>query len=397
MKKTFFPADILIPKTDHTKWSVIACDQYTSEPEYWEKVKKNVGDGPTSLNIIFPEVYLSCDNCKGIESINTYMNKYLNDDTFTEYKNSMILTKRTLSTGEVREGIVGVVDLEDYSYETKSNALIRATEKTVTERIPPRVEIRKDACIEIPHVMLLIDDPDKTVIEPLAENSKKYQTVYDFDLMLGAGKINGCLLDEESISQVQMALSKLEEKGKGFLFAVGDGNHSLACAKECYKLNKTQKSRYALVEVVNLHSPSLNFEPIYRVVFGVNPIELINDFVKSLGGEYHGADAQKFICVFAEKELEVSVKPTAKLSVGTLQTYLDEYITNNPQVTIDYIHGENSVRAITRAENTVGFIFDGMRKDELFSAVRQDGSLPRKTFSMGHADDKRFYLEARKI
>ncbi len=395
-KNLFLPADILLPKKDFEKWAVIACDQYTSEPEYWKRAEEIVGDSPSALNIIFPEAYLSENKEEKIADINANMKKYLDNGVFDLYEQSMIFVERRLSDGNLRKGLIGLIDLEDYSFKKGSYTLIRATEETVEERIPPRVEIRKDASIEIPHIMLLIDDPEGTVIEPLENSNGK--TLYDFDLMQNGGHIKGVALDENAINNVQNALNALiEHKEDKLLFAVGDGNHSLASAKECYRLNKTESSRYALVEVVNIHDTSLNFEPIYRVLFGVEPEKVIDSFVASLGGNYEGGDAQKFTCIYGENIREISVKPTSKLAVGTLQTYLDKYLKENSGVSIDYIHGEESVKSLAKKENALGFIFYGMQKGELFDAIIKDGSLPRKTFSMGHADDKRFYLEARKI
>ena len=394
----FLPANILLPKRDPQKWAVIACDQYTSEPDYWKRVEEFVGDEPSALKIVFPEVYLSGDNSKRTSEINENMRKYLDGGVFNTYENTFVYVERTLKDGKLRRGIVGLIDLENYSYESGSHALIRATEETVAERIPPRVEIRRGALMEIPHIMLLIDDPERSVIEPLGKALESEEPIYDFDLMQNAGHIKGRRVIGKSAEEIQKRLAALiENREDKLLFAVGDGNHSLAAAKECYRLNKTESTRYALAEVVNIYDESLDFEPIYRLLFGVNPEEVINGFLGELGGEYGGEDAQKFTCVYGKMEREISVKPTAKLAVGTLQTYLDRYLKQNPQTSIDYIHGENSVRELAKSENTLGFIFDGMRKDELFEAVRQNGSLPRKTFSMGCADDKRFYLEGRKF
>lgn len=394
MNKHFFPANILLPKDNFQKWSVIACDQYTSEPNYWEAVKETVQNAPSALNIILPEVYLSKDNSKAVSKINENMQKYLNDGVFDEISDTFVYVERTLKNGQVRRGIVGLIDLNDYSYIKGEKALIRATEATVLERIPPRVEIRRDAPIEMPHIMLLIDDINKTVIEPLSEKCEKFEKLYDFSLMQDSGSIKGFAVKGEEAENISLSLEKLIENTEDkMLFAVGDGNHSLATAKECYAINKTENSRYALVEIVNIHDESLQFEPIYRVIFNVNPENLINDFVEKTGGEYNGADAQKFTCIYGDTVREISIKPTGKLAVATLQKYLDE----NPQGETDYIHGEDVVYKLCKAENTVGFIFSGMQKDELFDAVKQDGALPRKTFSMGHAEDKRFYLEARKL
>ena len=397
-KEYFYPADILLPKENFEKWAVIACDQYTSEPEYWESVGEYVGDSPSALNIILPEVYLSCDNGEAVARINANMRKYLNGGVFNTYEKTFVYTERTLSDGRIRKGAVGLIDLEDYSFKKGDRALIRATEETVAERIPPRVEIRKDAPLEIPHVMLLIDDPSGAVIEPLASKTGGFSLLYDFDLMKNGGHIRGFALDSGSAAALQSGLSALAGEGEDrLLFAVGDGNHSLASAKECYRLNKTERSRYALVEIVNIHDASLEFEPIYRLLSGVDPQSVINGFIAFSGGEYGGTDAQSFTCVYGGGSRRVSVRPSAKLAVGTLQNFLDKYIKENPGAETDYIHGEQSLRSLAAREKTVGFIFEGMKKSELFDAVKQDGALPRKTFSMGGADDKRFYLECRKL
>ena len=395
MEKFLSPADILLAKTDLTKWSVIACDQYTSEPEYWAETEKTVGDNPSALKIVLPEVYLSGDNSQRINEINRNMKEYLENGVFETLQNTMILTLRTLKNGAVRKGIVGLIDLENYSYEKGSDALIRATEATVVERIPPRVEIRKDAILEMPHVMLLINDPKKTVVEPLALNVEDYEKLYDFTLMQNAGSVKGYKIPDETVAEINRALETLKNENDGLLFAGGDGNHSLATAKECYKNHNG--SRYALVEVVNIHDSSLEFEPIYRTVFGADPNALINAFVEAMGGEYEGADAHNYTCVFGDTETKLSLKAKSHLAVADLQIFLDEYIKANPQVKVDYIHGVENTKKVAIRENGVGFIFDGMEKSDLFPAVSADGSLPRKTFSMGCADDKRFYLEARKI
>lgn len=396
MKKAFLPADILLPKDNFDKWAVIACDQYTSEPEYWKATEEYVGDAPSALNIVFPEVYLSNDNSGRIAQINANMKRYIDTGVFNVLKSTFIYTKRTVTGGKVRRGVVGLIDLCDYSYEKGSKTLIRATEETVPERIPPRVTIRKDAPLELPHIMLLIDDPDMTVIAPLDKKTADSNPLYDFDLMLGGGHITGKALDGKAAAEMQEALNALiEDSDDKLLFAVGDGNHSLASAKECYRINKTENSRYALVEIVNIHDDSLEFEPIYRVIFGAEPEKVIHDFTEFTGGRYDGPDAQKFTCVFGDNKREISVKPLSKLCVGTLQKFIDRYIKENPELKVDYIHGEESLHTLASKPNTVGFIFDGMKKSELFDAVKQDGSLPRKTFSMGHANDKRFYLEAR--
>ena len=389
------PADILLPTENPEKWAVIACDQYTSEPEYWENVRKTVGNAPSAFNIIFPEVFLGENNADRISKINSTMKSYLESGVFKEYKNTFVYTERTLKNGKTRRGIVGLINLDNYSYEKGSKALIRATEATVKERIPARVEIRRGAYLEMPHVMLLCDDPENILIGGLQSNINNFKCLYDFELMCGGGHIRGFAPDKAAAEALEKHTEELLQKNGGdLLFVVGDGNHSLAAAKECAALGG---SHYALVEVVNIHDTSLEFEPIYRVLFGVEPQNVIDDFIEKCGGEYTGANAQRFTCVYGNTEKEISVRPASKLAVGTLQAYLDDYLKAHTGVKIDYIHGEDSLKKLAGENGALGFLFDGMKKEELFDAVRQDGSLPRKTFSMGEADDKRFYLECRKL
>lgn len=389
---SFSAADILLPKDNFENWATIACDQYTSEPEYWDEVAIAAGDKPSALNIVLPEVYLSDDNSPRIDKINENMQQYLNAGVFNEFSDSLIYVERIQSDGKLRRGIVGKIDLESYDYRSGVDAEIRATEQTVLSRIPPRVEIRKNAPLELPHVMLLFDDVTDTIFSYLESNKGGFETVYDFTLMCNAGSIKGYLLNDDAKNFVLSQFDSLKQQNNGFLFCVGDGNHSLATAKECYNQNPTETSRYALVEVVNIHDKALEFEPIYRVVFGVEPEAVVDEFIKTVG-----KGTQTFTCVYGDTIKEIGVNPTAKLAVGTLQTFLDDYVKEHPEAEIDYIHGEESLKKLASRENAVGFLFDGMQKSELFSAVNADGSLPRKTFSMGHADDKRFYIEARKI
>lgn len=396
MKYHFNSAKILMPKSDFSKWSVVACDQYTSEQKYWDEVKEIVSDSPSALNIILPEIYLCDDNTPRINAINENMKAYIEQGVFEEYDDAMIYVERE-SNNTVRRGIVGVIDLEDYDYTKGSNALIRATEQTVLERIPPRVAIRKDALLEMPHVMLLIDDKERKVIEPLSSKKDTFKTAYDFTLMQGGGHIEGHFIDKNTQKVVQDALeSLLCGKDNEMLFAVGDGNHSLATAKECYRQNPTELNRYALVEIVNIHDASIEFEPIYRVMFNVDADDFMNKFLEAHAVS-NGDTTQDFECITKNGSEFVTVKATAKLPVGTLQVFIDEYLKEHKDVKIDYIHGEQVVYDLCKEDNTLGFIFEGMGKDDLFPAVVSDGSLPRKTFSMGHAHDKRYYIEARKI
>lgn len=416
--KCYQKAKILLPdfnKVDPYKWAVIACDQFTSQPKYWENVEKEVGNSPSTLKITLPEVYLE-KSSELIPKINETMKEYLNS-LLQEVDGGAIFIERSQSDGSIRRGIVMAVDLETYDYHKGAKSLIRATEATVEERIPPRVAIRKNAEIELPHVMLLIDDPEKTVIEPLINNSKG-KVVYDTPLMLGGGKIIGKTLTSEEFDNVSNALDNLITSEKLFerygdksisplLFAVGDGNHSLATAKACYEQlkekigdenAKTHPARYALAEIVNIHDDALKFEPIYRVMFNVEPKKVISelkDYIKKLDGT---ASSQTVEYFYKENSgvLEIE-KPELQLTVATLQKFIDEYIKNNEGASVDYIHGENSVKELSKKQNAIGFIFDGMGKSDLFKTVIYDGALPRKTFSMGHAEDKRYYIECRKI
>ena len=417
-KCCFVPADILIPDFDKhsgTKWATVACDQFTSEPEYWEAAAEIAGGEPSTLNLMIPEVYLAETEAR-LPKVHSKMNEYLKD-VLVSHPDSLIYIEREQSDGRVRRGIIGMVDLEHYDYNKGASSLIRATEGTVLERIPPRVAVRRDASLELPHIMLLIDDPDKTVIEPLAKASDSFEKAYDFDLMLGGGHIKGSFVSDEYKSKIDAALSALatdEEMTKKYgvnaisplLFAVGDGNHSLATAKAAFEEIKARdgeaamnsSARYALAEVVNLHDQALDFEPIYRVVFDVDGEKMLaelREYAKSLKG---CASPQILHFVLNGTEGDIIVEsPVQQLAVGTLQDFLDGYKKNNPEIEVDYIHDESSLRALAEKESSIGFLFDGMGKDELFKTVIFDGALPRKTFSMGHARDKRFYLECRKI
>lgn len=418
-KLGFGAAEILLPdftKVDGTSWAVVACDQYTSEPQYWREAEDRVGDAPSTLRMILPEVYLEESESR-IKAINLEMERILSE-TLTAYPNAMICLCRTQSDGRVRCGIIGAVDLECYDYHAGATSLIRATEGTVLERIPPRVAIRRNAALELPHVMLLIDDPDRTVIEPTVSACEGRQPLYDFDLMQGGGHACAYLLTENEQAEVSRALSALitpdamqarygDASLSPLLFAVGDGNHSLATAKATYEevkaaigeeAAKAHPARYALTEVVNLHDKALEFEPIYRVVFGCDPDALLAELQAVTAALNGNAAAQEMVCITAEREFTLTVAhPEQQLTVGTLQAFLSDYAARHPEVTVDYIHGEDSLRALAKQPNAVGFLFDGMRKDELFRTVIYDGALPRKTFSMGHAADKRYYIEARRI
>ncbi len=417
MKVPFKAGNILIPKNvDMHKWSVVACDQYTSEPKYWEEVESIVGDAPSTLRITLPEIYLNDANVEErIKKINETMTKYLNEDIFTKLDNSMIYLERTQSDGKVREGIMGIVDLEDYSYEKGSQTLIRATEKTVIERIPPRMKVRENASLELPHIMILIDDEKKNIIESLKSKVTTKDVVYDFDLMQNGGHIKGYKLNESIQNEIILGLEALADKDyfeskydvtdKGvLLFAMGDGNHSLATAKACYeKLKETMgdaalenPARYALVELVNLHSSALEFEAIHRVIFDTDASDLIKNLYEYYNINEEGK-GQKFELITKDMDKVLYIEnPKSNIAVGSIQMFLDDYLSTH-KGTIDYIHGDDVTKDFGSKEGNVGIIFDAMSKEDLFKTVILDGALPRKTFSMGHSYDKRFYLEARKI
>ena len=415
----FKPADILLPENvDFTKWSVVACDQYTSERDYWEDVKNIVGESPSTLNIIFPEVYLEDgDGEERIKNINKEMENYLNSGLFKEYKDSFIYVKRTQPNGKTRHGVVGMIDLEEYDFSKGSQSKIRATEGTIIERIPPRQRIRRNAILELPHILILIDDRDKAVVEPLEDKIDDFEKVYDFDLMKNSGHITGYLVDETSKNSILKNIEKLGDvalfeekygvKNKGVLmFAAGDGNHSLATAKSCWeeiKQNlsddeiKTHPARYALVELMNIHDDALEFEPIQRVIFDTEPKKLLDALVSYYDASYEDNGGQKIDYTYGKNEGSIYVTKTdSNLPVGTLQKFLDKYLEENGGK-IDYIHGNDVVKNLAMQDNTIGFMVGAMEKNDLFTTVIKDGSLPRKTFSMGEAADKRFYLECRKV
>ena len=414
MNNAFKSADILIPKknVDMNKWSVIACDQYTSEPEYWNETEKTVGDAPSTLRITLPEIYLEDNNVsERIENIHRNMEKYLEENIFDEYKNALVYVERTQNNGIIRQGIVGKIDLEEYSYEKGSTSQVRATEATVIERIPPRVKIRKNASLELPHIMILIDDEKKNIIEPLSALSENMQKLYDFELMQNGGKIKGYLIPEDVQKNIFAELDELGEYNHGLkdgpelLYAMGDGNHSLATAKEYYESLKRENpdkdfsnhpARYALVEIVNLHSPALQFEAIHRIVTDTDTEKLIADMNEFLEITEKPSE-QSFSYIIGKTEKKVYIgKTCSNLTVGSLQSFLDKWLKENGGK-IDYIHGADTLRTLVENKGGIGFVLPDMNKNQLFPTVIKDGALPRKTFSMGHAEDKRFYIECRKI
>lgn len=403
MNTCFGPADILLPRDEEAAalWPVVACDQFTSQRDYWEKAAALVGDKPSALHIVFPEVYLE-DGFDRIESIQQHIAAYLKDGVLTEkVHRGYVLVERLTQSG-ARIGLVGMVDLDCYDYTPESKALIRATEGTVTSRIPPRVRIREGAQVESPHVMLLCDDRQRELIEPLYAQRQQLPRLYDLELMLGGGHLRGYAVTGSLAERVTATIEKQQRRSDLYL-AVGDGNHSLATAKTCWErlkpgLTPAQRerhpARYALAELVNLHCPALNFEPIHRVLFHVDGEELISAFTAALPCT-EGEDL-----VFLHDGRRIGLKLTAcgdRLPVDVLQKFLDRYLAEHPRSGIDYVHGAAALEKLSARPGNCGVALRAMDKNSLFPAIIAGGVLPRKTFSMGEAEEKRYYMECRKI
>ena len=421
MPNIFSSADILLPKhrfgNDSDKFPVIACDQFTGEKAFWSECEKFIGTSTSSLHLILPEAFLN-ESAERIPMIEKKMEEYC-DTQLEVFENSMIYVRRTQPDGRVRCGLVGKIDLAYYDFKEDSSSLIRPTEQTVLERIPPRVKIRENALLELPHVMLLLDDINKSVIEPLEEKFDSFEKAYDIELMMGAGHVEGYFVSRSEIRRIYALLARYStqnyaekyyaKKGiKPLLFAVGDGNHSLATAKAIYqqakelygKAAKKMPCRYALVEFVNLYSDALDFEPIYRTVECPDSDTLIelNVFIKEKLSQQFGEEEPYDITLVncGKEEIFHVDAPSKKLPVALIQEILDDFVSTHNDCVIDYIHGEDSLKNLSMG-NTLGILFKGMSKNDLFNGIMSDGVLPRKTFSMGHALDKRHYLEARKI
>ena len=409
----FLPADILLPKTNEMeKWAVIACDQFTSDQAYWDRVRKNAEGAVSTINLILPEAELGTEmEAEHTAVINKTMADYMKNDVFTTYPNSYVYVERTLENGFIREGLVGMVDLDAYDYTPGATSAIRATERTVPERIPPRQRVRRDAPIELPHILMLADDHEHVLIEPIAEKKEKLEKLYDFDLMEDGGHIRGWLVDGEEAAAFNARLTdytanvgkKYEGlKGVPMVFAVGDGNHSLATAKSCYEELKrnhpgedlsNHPARYALVELENIHDPAQVFEPIHRVVTGCDPKALR----KALESQACAEGGFPVTWYAGEESGTVLLdRSLSELAVGVLQGFLDSYLADHPGE-VDYIHDDDALIALAKQPNAIGFLLPAMEKSQLFRGVIADGILPRKTFSMGHSREKRYYLEGRKI
>jgi len=432
--------DILLPKpgTDLSRWAVIACDQFTSEPEYWQRVKEFVGQAPSALNLIYPEVYLGEAQADSrIAQIRKHMQLYLQNKIFGEALGFVYVERQTDSG--IRKGLMVCLDLEHYDFTKGSKSLIRATEGTILSRIPPRVKIREGAPLEIPHIMVLIDDAENTVIGPLTVQEASLKKLYDFELMMGSGRVSGYRVDDgrlekgivsglQALADPKVFAAKygLKRGTPILLYAMGDGNHSLATAKTIWEKTKERATnkeavmrlpiRYALVELVNLHDPALVFEPIHRVIFDLVPgRNLIGDMERYYRGRFRYTECQspEEVMAMVDRQkgsphrvglvtstgfgaIEV-FKPDSNLPVGTLQNFLDAFIEEKGAREIDYVHGTEPVIRLGSRSGCAGLYLPAMDKSELFKTVILDGALPRKTFSMGEAREKRFYMEARKL
>lgn len=430
--------DVLLPRPGSAfeKWAVVACDQYTSQPGYWAAVREFVGDAPSTLNVIYPEVFLNepeAEKEARIRSIHSHMREYLDGGLFTA-REGLVYVERTVD-GATHHGVVACVDLERYDYNRGSTTLVRATEGTIVERIPPRVRIRKGAPMELPHILILVDDPADTMIGPLQAARADFEKLYDFELIQGGGHVAGYLVDDSAIERgVVDALAALadpvafraryglESGTPVLLYAVGDGNHSLATAKAIWEDAKSNGAgpdsplRWALVEFENVHDDALRFEPIHRVLFDV---DARRDIVAELDAFYPGKvrrtrvetldemralvassdrATHRFGMISADGLQVVSVTGSAAgLPVGTLQAFLDPFVKGGGAREIDYVHGADVVFDLGRNPGNAGFFLPGMDKHDLFRSVILDGVLPRKTFSMGEAHEKRFYLECRRL
>ena len=424
---------IYLPKNgiDLTKWAVIACDQFTSQPEYWQEVEALVGDEPSTYHLVLPEVYLEKPGEEArIKSIQGKMRDYLQNNIL-EPREGLIYVERNVD-GKVRRGLMLCLDLEQYDFTKGSTSLIRATEGTIIERLPPRMKIRSGAALELPHILVLIDDPERSVIEPLEKAKTRLEKVYDFDLMLGSGHLTGYAVSKVLEEQVVASLRRLadpevfaakygiSQKQPVLLYAMGDGNHSFATAKAVWERIKPQvglhhPARYALIELENVHDKGLEFEPIHRLLFNLKkdifaslkayfgadvtytPIASAGKMVKAVDD---GKGARQIIGLVGGGKkfglLEID-HPSSNLPLGTLQVFLDQFTKDNGADRIDYIHGGEILCRLGAQPGNAGFYVPGMAKSDLFKTVILDGALPRKTFSMGEAREKRFYMEARKI
>ena len=408
--------EILVPdsrKTDISKWPVIACDQFTASTEYWDDVKKLTQDSYSTVNLILPECYLKqVDIDEELKTINSNMEKYLKEGVLKKLDEGFVLVERKTPYTPSRKGLIIAVDLEKYDYSEIADSPIRPTEKTVIDRLPPRIKIRENASLDLPHILFLINDSDMTVIEKLYAEKDRHEEIYDLSLMKDGGKIRGWhIKEDETLKYLETAFSNLAQKNST-LFAVGDGNHSLAAAKEVWNLIKKKPgiqpdhpARYALVELVNIKSDGIGFEPIHRVVFDTDPEAMLAKLKESLGCTTEEiqkdevktpGSAETMIFVTGKKCGRITLKREANLlATEKIQSFLDSY--NGEMGEIDYIHGEKDLTDLAEKENNIGFLLPEISKETFFSRIAEKGVYPRKTFSIGESIEKRYYLEARKL
>lgn len=394
--RVFTPADILLPRVDDmTKWSCIACDQFTAEPEYWQEAERIVGSAPSTLRLMLPEAWLGVrDSAAETRKIYAAMKDYVNRGIFRTVEQSFIYVERTLPSGAVRRGLVGKLDLECYDWAPGSATPVRATEGTVESRLPARVEVRRGATLEMPHIMVFIDDPENAVIPSAAGG----EALYDFELMLGGGHIRGSRVTGEAAERLTAALEAPEGAVR---FAMGDGNHSLAAAKRCWEQIKrnlpeseleTHPARYALAEIVNIHDEAVTFEPIHRVLLETAP----RGFIEEAAARLPRGKGQAVTLLAGRREMEIETG----MPLGALVALVDELLGDwrrehggEP----DYIHGDEEARALGGKPSSVGVLLPRLEKAELFPYITEHGPYPKKSFSIGHARDKRYYLECRAI
>ena len=405
----FGAADILLPENcELQRWAVIACDQFTSQPAYWKQVDALTEGVPSAGHLILPECRLSASTEETVACIHETMRKYIREDLLRAYPDSFLYIERTLHNGQLRRGLIGMVDLEQYDYSGEVDAAVRATEQTVSERIPPRMAVRRGAALELPHVLLLCDDERREVIETLTGRKARLKQMYDFDLMLGGGHLAGWLVDGEEKQTLRARIAAYEHRERQkhpdarLLYAVGDGNHSLATAKACFEELKAQHpdqdfsrhpARYALCELNNIHDPSQVFEPIHRIVKHCDPEKLIRD----LSDRFDTTEGTPVPWVSSGTSGVLRIPEEGDLlPLALLQRELDRWLTENDGE-LDYIHGDAALFALEHEQGSVGFRLPAIDKGSLFPGILSGGVLPRKTFSMGEAEEKRYYLEARKI
>ena len=418
MDRIFSRADILLPRNcDMTKWSVVACDQFSAQPDYWAAREQEIGSAPSTLHLMLPEAYLdSRDQLAEAARINSEMERYLQEGIFRELKDSFVYLERTLNNGTIRRGLLGVLDLEAYDYSAASVSPIRATEGTIESRLPPRVQVREGAPLEMPHIMVFIDDTKDIVIGPLAEKDGELPLLYDFDLCAGGGHIRGWQVTGKTAESVDSAVADLvaasqcrnDTEEAPVIFAMGDGNHSLATAKKCWqdlvkpKLSaaerRTHPARYALVELVNIHDPAITFEPIHRVLFSINPAVFIQEARKAfLKGDTAGEKHYPVRLVTSKEDMLLHV-PAISIGrlIGTAERFCHDYIVSHGGK-LDYIHNDDTALELGRQPDQAAILLPILEKTELFTSVAHSGAFPKKSFSIGLAQDKRYYLECRKI